>query len=189
MLFRFDVQFCQNPHTPAQCKSYLPLPPLFPDDSSLEPDSSRLSVKDTSDTASITSKKHRTLSRAIASKTSKLIKTLPRTSVLGKHHKKSHGTSPSSLDTTGEKSLTGDKSITSIGESSLTSGQSSLNSTAEGPNSASSSSLNVTKERDSGNEDALSVTSTSPAKKSKTLKRKILNKIQKMWKRIIIIVP
>lgn len=79
-------------------------------------------------------------------------------------------TSFSSL-TSGERSLTsGDRSLT------LTSGQSSLNSTAEGPTS---SLLNV----DSGNEDAISITSTtSPAKKSKTLTRKILNKIEKIQK-------
>lgn len=89
--------------------------------------------------------------------------------------------------TSGDKSITsvadtsfssltsGERSLTS-GDRSLTSGQSSLNSTAEGPTS---SSLNV----DSGNEDAISITSTtSPAKKSKTLTRKILNKIEKIQK-------
>ncbi|KAI5717650.1 hypothetical protein M8J77_009165 [Diaphorina citri] len=134
---------------------------IFAQDDSSEPETSRLSVKDTSDTASISSKKHRTLSRAVASK---LIKTLPKVTALGKHHRKSksHGTAPSSLDSTGHSSL-----------NSTSEEPASLNSTKEGH-----SSLSTT--QDEAVEDSTSVNSANSPKKSKTLKRKILNKIQKL---------
>ncbi|KAI5695028.1 hypothetical protein M8J75_009748 [Diaphorina citri] len=134
---------------------------IFAQDDSSEPETSRLSVKDTSDTASISSKKHRTLSRAVGSK---LIKTLPKVTALGKHHRKSksHGTAPSSLDSTGHNSL-----------NSTSEEPASLNSTKEGH-----SSLSTT--QDEAVEDSTSVNSANSPKKSKTLKRKILNKIQKL---------
>uniref|UniRef100_A0A8D8RLH5 MICAL-like protein 2 n=1 Tax=Cacopsylla melanoneura TaxID=428564 RepID=A0A8D8RLH5_9HEMI len=164
---------------------------IFAQDDS-EPETSRLSGKDlVPDTVSMTSKKHRTLGRAIASK---VIKTTSKaTSSISKATTKATSTlRKSGKHNTSETALS---SLDSTQNSSLTSDLNSLNSSAQGPVSPGSpSSLNSTREstkrvdslnstRDSAYDDtdAMSMTSSkSTSKKGKTLGRKFLNQIKKL---------